>query len=237
MATVEDARKKSRWVVEIRTDAMPLFVDTRGQLVADVFPLVRKDFPHWQAEQGQVLIADRNARPKNQIVLGIRQSLVVVEDAKSLSHFVSLVEQVIRAAYPTMSPGWSQIERVGVRVMEVARSPKATYEALRAHILEKFHKLPLDIPLEHVDSQVLLVHKYGRYSIGPTRVKDEWLGSVFVEPDESVPDIGVAVDIDSFVRDVSTKTADDLISTVNQVVTLTQTVEESLFAAAGIVDG
>jgi hypothetical protein len=237
MSAIEKARKKTRFVLELRNEAMPLFLDVRGRIVADVYPSIRKQFPHWQAEAGQVLFADRADRPKNQIVLGIRRSLVALEDASSLEEFTGLAEKVLQLAFPTMESGWRSLERVGIRFMEVATTPKATYDATRAHLLATFHKTPLDLPLEHTDSQAILVHKYGRYSIGPTRRKDDWLSTVFTEPDTNVPEIGVAIDIDSFAKGLDSKTADELLGHVRDVLTLTTTVEGSLFVAAGVVNG
>lgn len=237
MTAIAQARKKTRFVLELRNEAMPLFIDVRGQIVADVYPSIRKQFPHWQAEAGQVLFADRTERPKSQIILGIRRSLVAIEDASSLEEFTGLAEQVIQLAFPTMESGWQSLERIGVRFMEVAKTPKATYDATRAHVLGTFHRTPLDLPLEHTDSQAILVHKHGRYSIGPTRRKDEWLSSVFTDHDANVPEIGIAVDIDSYGTGLASKTIDELLEHVRDVMKMTTTVEESLFVAAGVVNG
>lgn len=235
--TIAQHRKKTRFILELRYEAMPQFIDARGGLVATLLPTVKAEFPHWQVEPGQILFADGGEKPKNQIVLGTKRSLVIVEDGASLESFVTLAENVLQLAFPVMAAGWRVIDRIGVRFIEVARSPKPTYDSLRSHIVSTFHKTPLGLPLEHTDSQSVMVHKYGRYAIGPTKKKDDWLSTVFGAPDHGVPDIGVAIDVDSFVNGTKAHSIEALISGIRGVLSLTETVEEALFAAAGIVDG
>jgi hypothetical protein len=133
------SRKKTRFIIEIRCEAIPEFIDIRGKIVSAIFPIARTQMQHWRADPGQVLFTNDIAQPRDQFVVGVRRSLFVLEDSQSLGYFLERAEELFQNVYPFMASGWQLIDRIGVRFIEVVRSPRPTHDALRAFVLEGEH--------------------------------------------------------------------------------------------------
>jgi hypothetical protein len=233
---VERKRRKRRFIVEIRYPIVPEFLDLRGRLIGKIHPQIDKTFKNWQADLDSVLFTDDLKEPRAEFYLDTRRTSVVFEDPPSVSSFLDEAKRLLGFAYDQFGGHVRILARVGVRFIEVVDSPAQDYEALVAMVLDKFHKQLVGLPLEYTDSQVILVHKYGRYAIGPTKKGDQWLKQVFKDPASNVPDFGFAVDVDSFAQDVAIRSKADLIAACYNVLRLTTALEESLLRTAGALD-
>jgi hypothetical protein len=232
---VAHLRKKTRFAVELRYPIAPGFLDRRGRVVSAVYPEVKK-LPHWQVTDEQVVFLSAAKEPSLQFAIGLKRCLIVEEDPDSLQAFLDWMDKYMGFIHQSMGELIPKIDRLGVRFMEVVSTPKLTYEKARQTCLQEFHKTPVDLPLDYKDSQAILVHKYGRYAIGPTKAGDEWLSSVFQDAKKNVPEVGYAIDIDSFATDVSIGSKNDLVTAARSVAGLTLAVEEALFRGAKILD-
>lgn len=227
-------RRKTRFIVELRYEPVPQFFDVRGRVIGELHPVVKPLLPWWQADSGQILLTDSLERPRDQVVVGSQRTSVVLEDPASLSAFVAHAELVLDHTYGLMGAWWPAIRRLGVRFIEVVKTPHATYEATRSALLHTFHKLPVALPLTYIDSQAILVHERGRYGIGPTKRGDDWTKQVFQDDSKNMPDIGIAVDVDSFSSSFAVKSQADLLAVFHDVLQLSLAVEEGVLRAANV---
>lgn len=234
---LKDVRRKSRFVVEIRYDTIPQILDMRGGLIAAVHPGITGKLDHWELHPDRIVL--RNTREKSTVeyAIGIQRSAAIMEDAESLPDFLSRAYKFVAKVYDSAPKLFTTAARVGVRFITVQRSPEDTFEGVRERVLRLFHANPLRIPLAITDSQAIIVHEHGRFSIGPTKRDDEWIKQTFRAAEINVPDVGVAVDIDSYVKDWPIKDRASLLDGVKHVVALTTAMEEDIARAVGALDG
>jgi hypothetical protein len=234
---VANRRQKTRFIVELRYPVASQFLDQRGHVIAAIHPHIEQRLQNWQSSLDQVVWTEESKVPRTQFVIHTKRAAVVVEDSDSLQAFIDLADRLLGLTYDQIGAWLRSVERIGVRFIEVVRPRENNYEEMNAVILDRFHKTPVELPLTYTDSQTILVHERGRYAIGPTKRGDEWLSTAFQHPTENVPEIGLAVDIDSFVANPTVKSRTELLAAVRSVLGITLSVEEALLRAAGALDG
>lgn len=233
---VASLRQKTRFVVEMRFDVVPTFFDTKGEFIARTHPLITARFPHWRANYDQVLFTEDLDHPVNQFLVSHKQVSVMLEDVP-LQEFADEADTLLGLAFDGLSKGLRKVSRCGVRFMGILNAKQASYEATKARALSEFHNnYRIDLPLEVVDSQAIIVHKYGRFGVGPTKRDDLWTKSVFQKPDKNVPEFGFALDVDSFAGDIAVGGRDAFITAFHDVLDLTVAVEQAIAARLGLVD-
>jgi hypothetical protein len=228
-------RRKTRFIVELRYEAVPQFFDMRGRIIGELHLLLKKQFPHWRVSDEQILFAGDVAVPRDQFIISTKRTMFVLEDPPSLEDFVTRAEPLLRASHNYLGKWWPAVARLGVRFLEVVRTPHATHQATRVALLDAFHKNPLALPLTFTDSQAVLVHDRGRLGIGPTKLGDEWIAQVFQDSKANVPDIGIAVDVDSFEKSFEVATPEVLCQVFRSVLDLTMTVEAAALRALKVM--
>jgi len=232
---LKDHRKKGRFIVEIRFAAIPNFMDVRGEIISIVHPEIEKRCKHWKASDEHVLFLNDNDKPTQEFLIGMKRCFVALEDPGTMEEFSGFSAKMLGITYDRLGSWLKTITRFGVRFIEIVASTKSNYEETLSELLEKYHKLPFDIPLEYADSQAIIVHKYGRFGIGPTKKGDEWVQQIFKNI-ENVPDYGIAMDIDSYAKNISVSSKGEFLKAFQNVFNLTSTVEEMLARSAGVLD-
>jgi hypothetical protein len=234
-AVVAQVRLKTRFIMELRYDPVPEFFDVRGKIIAEMHRNVKSFLPFWQSESGQIVLTNSLENNKDQLAVSSRRVLFALEDPPSVEVFIERAIESLHRVHGLMGVWWPAIQRLGVRFIEVVKSPHPTYEATRSSLIELFHKTPVTLPLTYIDSQAILVHERGRYGIGPTKRGDDWTKQAFQDDSTNVPDIGVAVDVDSYAPPFEVKDRLGLTTAFKGVVDLTLAVEESVLRAAHVI--
>ncbi len=234
---VKNIRRKARYIIELRYEVIPEFIDTRGSIISKIHPIVLPQFRHWQLLDNQILFTDVLEKPTMEFLISANRISVIFEDAASLQAFIDQAIKLSGLAYDALGGRIKKIDRLGSRFIEVISSKDNTYDATLRKVLQKFHQDPVKLPLEYLDSLILMIHKYGRYSIGPTRKNDEWVMQNFKYHENNIPDVGIAVDIDSYATNIGINSKNDLKIGINAAIDLTVTIEEALLRGVGALDG
>ena len=151
----------------------------------------------------------------SEFAIGFRQTSFIVEDV-TMHDFSDMVQKHMRLAYDALTPGPKQADRIGVRFLEIlGHENDRDYDAARKNVLDRFHKIPFNLPLRYTDSSYTLVHDKGRFTVMPTAGEDEWYQQSFHEPQK--PRIGYAIDIDSFHTSIKIKDRDGFVKAVQAV--------------------
>lgn len=227
-------RRKIRCVAEARYPVEPRFLDVRGNIISAVHPSIRDHLPHWTSEPGSILFKDGIEVSVDQFLISTKQIGIILEDPGTLQRFEDVTVQYLGYAYDALGKWIDSVDRFGVRFLEVLVAPDIkAYDELRRRVLDSFHRVPTELSLTYTDSMVRLVHEHGSYTIGPAQRNEEWIRQIFGRPDRNVPDIGLALDIDSFVSGVAIKKKEDLIRVFRATLGMTLAVEEALAKTVG----
>src|SRR5574338_142216 len=145
-------RRKTRFVFEIRYQAIPALFDRRGALITRIHESIQKRFPIWQVSQGGINWVDRtDAKPVNEFGLSLKQSYLALEGT-SLQDFIDDAHKHLRPVYDGMAPDLVTLDRIGLRFLELlGRSGWMNYEIVRKQVLETLHKVPFDLPFSFKD--------------------------------------------------------------------------------------
>lgn len=230
-------RKKSRFVVELRYKVVPTLLDQRGQVIASIHPRIEEFFEHWRSDLSEIVFLDSLENPRAEFAVTPKKLAVILEDCGDVPSFLDRAEKYLRMALEHVLPGVTVLTRVGVRFLEILEVPgESRSQGIRDLLLAKLHVLP-DLPLTYNDSMVKLVHEHGFYQVGPAYRGEAWVKQTFKHPDENVPNVGVALDIDSFAKEVRVDDAHAAIEAVRRVAALSKSVEERISWYLGLLDG
>ncbi len=231
-------RKKTRFIAEARYFVTPAFFDNRGKYIQTIHPQIKDRLGHWSSTPTNILFGESAEQPVNQFFLSPQRISVALEDPSSVEDFATFAMKCFGLAYDSFEGTVKKIDRLGIRFVEVLEAPKSEdYEATLKRILERFHKIPFDLPLTYKDTMARLIHEHGSFSIGPARKGEAWIETQFGAPEENVPDVGIAVDIDSTHLHLEMRSKQDLLQCFRSVLGLTRSVEEALARGAGLLDG
>lgn len=236
---VARVRQKGRFIIELRYPAATQLLDSRGKVVSALRGRLEARFPHWGVTQSQILFTDRPAtdKPACELAIMMRRMNVIIEDPGTLEDYWKEASGYLRAFFDALQPSLRSIDRIGVRLITIAgRRGAMNYEEIRKSILTTFHKVPLDLPLEYQDSMSVLVHKHGQFVIMPVRRSEEWVSKTFRLVDGRIPEVGYAMDVDSFSTDLEVDSASDLLTACQAVLGVSQSVEQAMVRALGLAD-
>jgi hypothetical protein len=162
--------------------------------------------------------------------------LFVSEDSTSLQAFIDQANKLILIAFDSLEGRVKIIDRLGVRFIEILSSNNKSFEEVHKKFMDKIYKNPFNINLEYTDVQTILVHKYGRFGVGPTKKEDDWIKINFQQPEKNIPDFGIALDIDSYGSNLRIGNQNDLKIAINSVIEMTITIEESILRALDVIN-
>jgi hypothetical protein len=226
-------RQKARFALELRYPIVPQFLDVRGQTIGAIHPKIIQRFKEWQLTEEQVVFLDNPAKPRYELVVGSKRTAVLMEDPDSLQLFADSADSYLEMSFEQLGKWIPRVDRIGARIISIISVKHGTsYAELQKDLLARFHKTPIDLPLEYTDSRALLVHKYGQFSIGPTREGDEWIKQIFRVTDTEMPAVGIALDVDSYVQNVDTPNIAPLMKAVRSVLDMSLVVEEAVLRGA-----
>lgn len=228
-------RKKMRLIAEARYERIPEFIDVRGHLIAQLLPKVRKSVPNWQAQEDKILFVDSEKQPADEFVIAFNRMSVILEDPHSVNEFADIARSKLRLAHEVIGKDIPTIARFGVRFISIFDAPEFhTHAQLTKHIAEATIRIPDAVPLKPTDSLVRLVHDQGVITIGPASQGEEWVNRMFKRPDQNVPKSGIGIDVDSFARDSTIKTAEDFVLLFDAVMSLTVATETAYAHQLGL---
>lgn len=198
---LQQSRAKGRFVIEVRCEAIPRLLDNRGYVIQRLSSLVAPHFPHWRTSDGRVTFTDTAAPddPTCELSISTKQITIILEDISGLPEFASVAEQYLSLAFDALQVQSLDVSRIGCRLISVHTSPIiADFERARLLVLDRFHKMPIELPFQYTDSAWSLVHDHGRFTVMPYQQSDDWGRQIFKSTRKQLPEFGIALDIDSF---------------------------------------
>ncbi len=223
------ARRKAKFVVELRFEPMPEAFDRRGEVLRILHTRFQKKMKHWSGENVTVKVTDDLQKPSKQILVEHRRFAVTYEDPGSFSEFVDDAEEAMCLVKDVFGTAMTNVERLGVRFVSILESENAhSYDEAMAEVRGVYLAPDLPISIAPNDFNVTLRHEAGQLIIGPVKKGEEWIAQMFAHPEQRVPDYGIGTDVDSFASTVTAKDSGELISTFRKVLALTQASEIEL---------
>jgi len=228
--TADELRAKFKFVVEFRYKATAAVFDRKGALIEKLFEKFEDRLPHWRAEPASVVLLDNDSEPTQSIRVSHRRMNISFEDCDGgRSAFNEVVNESIAVLSAVVPECLGRIERVGSRFISLFEERGASsFDEVNAKMLRKYmaNRHPLSVPV--IDSRIWLVHESGQITVGPFREGESWIRDTFDRPEMNTPRFGFAVDCDSYVKDPTVKSANDLSRIVAEVETLGLAVEREL---------
>jgi hypothetical protein len=198
---------------------------------------VKDHLPHWRTDIGTVVFHDQAETTKQEFVVSLKRSAVVLEDIGTVQEFVDRAKTYLTLMYNALDGAIHKLDRVGVRFVEVCEPTTfMPFDKLNTQFVSKFMQLPEELVVSPVDSLVRLVHKNGLIHMGPVREGEKWLQDMFSDPAANVPKVGLGLDIDSYSTDLKASSAEDVVKAFQAVYEVTKSVEESVLRHMGFID-
>jgi hypothetical protein len=235
---MEDSIKSSqihnrKIVIEIRYEANPTVIDSRGTLVKKLVDANLIPSAQWELGIGEIKIADSlNANISRQLIYADLHRLTIISSKKetneSFFHFVEKVFKIFKDVIPTYA-----LIRIGCRIQGTYQAKSNDY----AQIVNGFKNLfPSQILLEDYnvkDLRFQLIYQNGQYNIGPINKEDVFIKTEFPY-EEASKNMGFAIDTDNFV--IRSKEKEKISDNVIRDVYITSlSVEKSIFEKLSIL--
>ncbi|MBC8377208.1 MAG: hypothetical protein H8E26_14280 [FCB group bacterium] len=229
-------RKKSRFIVELRYEAIPDIFDKEGKIISDINPKVRNFLPHWNTKVGMVKFIELpEPNNKHEFAIAHNRTLIAFEDLGSVSDFLSKVDKYLSYMYSHIGEAVNNIARCGVRFIEVMDMPKVKgIKKVNERIFESFFKLPSGIPIKPKDVMQKIDHEDGHVLLGPTTSEEKWAIDSFRDSNHMPFKYGVGLDIDSYKSDTQVNNIEELRDLVHKVYDRTKAIEESISKELGL---
>jgi hypothetical protein len=184
-----------------------------------------------------LVFQDSLEEPKQEFLISVKRSAVLLEDIGSIQEFVDRTEQYFGLLYDELGNALGHIARMGVRIIEIcAPRSEPTFEAMNTLVVSRFLTLPRDLTPNVVDSMLRVIHHHGYLHVGPIRAEELWTKTMFRDPASAVPPAGIGLDIDSYQAGIVIKDSADLRRAFIAVFGLTKAVEESALRQLGLLD-
>lgn len=232
-------RKKIRAIAEIRYPAIPSFFDNRGKIIDSIHPKIKTPFIHWRTHPTEITFVDDLEKPNTEFIVSFNRSAIVLEDFKYMKEFTVQTNQCVRLLKEEFGHSLDTLTRVGVRFLEICEVPGATkIDQVVSLVSSKLTTIPSDLMggINATDLHLKIMHEHGQFLIGPCRVGEPWVVQSFVHSEDSIPEFGIGLDIDSYTTDLSIKNVDDIIKSITVVYSLTKATEESILKHLGLLN-
>lgn len=228
-------RRKGRLIAEVRYPAVPKILDEKGEIIECIHPKIRKPLKHWKVLSDGLIFTDDLNLFKQELIITLKRTAVGIEDFGTVQEFIDRTKNYLGLVYDRIGNSISTINRFGVRLIEIcAPNNSDEFEDMLGKVVNSFFKSPEDLTINPTDAYFRIVHDKGAYSVGPVKKDESWIDRSFRDPNANVPDIGIGLDIDSYVTEIKIKNKNDLIEAFIRVFELTKAIEESLLRHQGL---
>lgn len=227
---ISKSRKKSKYIIEIRYEALPSLFDKKGQFINSVSDKFKKKLPHWNINDSSIQFFEDTEDNKKTIFINHLHTWVSYEDPDSSDEFVNDVLNYLKIFCTEFKEDKLSINRIGVRYITVHQFPKlkSFHDCLEA-VKKTFFADPFPSSLKSTDCLACFTHDTGRYQIGPIKKNEAWCKNQFQNKSKEMPDHGIAFDIDSGVLFPDITGEKSMKENVKAVMNLTSTTELELF--------
>ncbi|MDY7109777.1 MAG: hypothetical protein SYC29_14170 [Planctomycetota bacterium] len=202
-AQIERARKKGRFIVEVRYGPLLHVFDRRGQLMASLQAAFPEKLVEWQVSGAEVAMREAVREWRWSVVVNHMRSALVIEDDVKCPEFEAVACRFVNVVQGVFREEFASASRVGMRSISVFQKKGASdFDELSRDVQRRFLVGYDLLGVEVKDCRVVLTHENGRAEVGPVKQEEDWVKKTFDRPQKNVPRLGYGVDIDTYVRDV-----------------------------------
>lgn len=203
-------RAKTRYIFEIRYQPWVQFFDNKGSFLEKIFPEFKNKIKYWKVEEGQILMSNDFSKSVKQISVGHMSASISYEDPGSRTEFIDDTIKLlskVRGQYPH---AFRQIDRAGFRVVSIfASSSFNSFSDVMNKLQKSLLSSTFPSTLEFNDFKLTLDHPSGKITIGPCKQGELWVQSVYNNPTEKVPELGIGLDVDSYITNLDWQNEQD----------------------------
>ncbi len=226
---LRDYRKKSKYVFEVRYDPLSIAADRRGFAINNLHKKFQKKMGHWQILNVAVKILDDLNKPLKQLIISHLNSILIYEDPDTMEEFFDDTKRFIESIYEIYSEGLGNIKRIGVRFTSIFEfKDYSNFDEVFKRVMESYFSPKLPLSINPIDCRAVLNHEFGQIDLGPVKKDELFVKDSFIKSDVNVPDVGLGVDIDSFVKDIKANNSSELFEAFKKVFELSQATEQEL---------
>lgn len=220
-------------ILEIRFEANPIIIDSRGKLAK----LLQKENlianSKWELGNGDLrIVDDLNSENSRQVIYVDSQRFTVMcSNNQTTDSFLNIVHKAFKIFKEIV--GEIVITRIGCRILGTYKTKSSEYPKVVSNFKELF---PSQVLLEEFavkDLRLQLIYQNGQYNIGPISKEDNFLNNEF-RFDDVVKSVGFAIDTDNYILKSQEK---QIISesSIKDVYLTSLSVEKSLFDKLSIL--
>ena len=229
---LKDFRKKRKYAFDVRYDPLSIAADRRGFAVNILHEKFKKKMEHWRIENVAVKILDDLNKPLKQLIISHLNSVLIYEDPDTMEEFFDDTKRFIESIYEIYSEGLGNIKRIGVRFVSIFEFKNySNFDEVFKRVMEIYFSPKLPLSISPIDCRAVLNHEFGQIELGPVKKDELFVKESFIKPDINVPDVGFAVDVDSFAKDIKSNNSSDLCDAFKKVFELSQATEHELVNA------
>lgn len=213
-------------ILEIRFEANPLIIDSRGKLAKKLQDENLIANSKWELGNGDLKIVD-DLDPENsrQIVyIDSQRFTVICSNNQTTDSFLNIINKSFKIF--TEIVGEVTITRIGCRILGTYKTKSTEYSKVVSNFKALF---PSQVMLEEFavkDLRLQIIYQNGQYNVGPISKDDNFLKNEF-RFDDVVKSVGFAVDTDNYILKSKDKSISE--QSIKDVYLTSLSVEKSLF--------
>jgi len=202
-------RKKHRYAFEFRYPPLIQAFDRRGKILENIHPSFINKIPHWDTKNVAVHFKNiLEGAPTRQIFIDHHRTFLTYENDTtdvSFDEFYQDSKKLINKFFTVFPDNIENIKRVGVRLTSMFETRNFNnYADVIRKVKGTFFTNTFPMSKKITDFHISFKHEFGFILIGPVIKDDEWLKNTFTNTDTgNIPDYGLALDVDSFLKDIS----------------------------------
>lgn len=191
-------RKKNRLICEIRHKPFLKLLDEKGMIIEKFSSLFSDKIGEWKLSELNCNFLNHLDKPTKSFNVGFKRSSITYEDPQNLNEFFSDCYQLVKALYEVSPSTYSSIVRLGVRITSVFEIKDLNnFELVNNKIISSYLSNDLPFKEEVADNRIILVFQNSKIQFGPVDKDDKFIKETFKQPNNNIPEYGIAFDIDA----------------------------------------
>jgi len=225
---LKDIRKKVKYVLELRYPPLVNVFDKRSEILNKIHPIFKSKMEHWIVQNSQVIIANSFSIMTKQLAVGHLKSSISYEDPSTLQEYIDDSHRFLNELKKVF-PELVGLSRLGFRIISILEDKKSkNFREVSDKIRNQFLANPFPSKINFNDLKIILTGEQFNLSIGPIKKGEDWIKSIFSNSLEGIPEFGIGIDVDSYVKDIDCSNERDLINAINKIQILSFSIETDL---------
>jgi len=225
----KDIRKKVKYILELRYPPLVNVFDKRGEILNKIHPIFKLKMEHWRVLDSQVIIADSFSDiMTKQLVVSHLKSSISYEGPSTLQEYIDDSHRFLKEL-KSIFPELMGLSRLGFRIISILEDKNSNnFQGIIDKIKNRFLAKPFPSKIDFNDLRIILTGEHFNLNIGPVKEGEDWIKSVFFNPFKEIPEFGIGIDVDSYVKDIDCFNERDLINVIDKIQALSFSIESDL---------